>query len=379
MKPKPLALFTAAVAVLFVLTLWWNHRATPELATDKKVGQPVLDVSILRDTVWIKIQKENDSVNLQLHENWWEIAEHHDLPVSNQHLRELAGAFSEGTITRFVTEREDRRKGLGFPGRKWEFRSEDGEILAALETGRPTGDDRTFFRFAGEETVYLGDFSYQLPEKPGDWVDRQLTDFSLRELSSVTFFLEDGESLTLTRNSPDERWESEDLPEGSRIRQTTINDLLRSWGRIRLQDTHDLSQKDDFSTTHPKRKAKLQFYNRPTLEIRISRFSSDEPDNEAESAGKTLLTTVEVVPETRPHRLHQFNKQRLLETRNRLYDDFPVHRSDLARIPREEAATDQRSEEAPISVTSDPLSLPSADESLPAPSTGDSEEGEANE
>lgn len=379
MKPKPLAIFTAAVAVLFILTLWWNHRATPERPLEEKVGQPVIEAHLLGETTLITIERGKDSTNLRLHENWWEIEEYHSLPVDHQHLREFATAFGEGTIARFVTAREERREALGFPGRKWEFRSSEGDILAALETGRKTDDGRTFFRYAGEDEVYLADFSYQLPGKPRDWVNRKLTDFGLREISGVTIILEDGETLTLTRNSPDVRWESEDLPEGSRLRQTAINDLLRSWGRIRLEETHDFSLKDNFDTAQPGRKATLQFYNRPSLEIRLSRVSSGEPGPEAESAGESQLTLIEVVPEARPHRLHRLNQQRLLEVRNRLYDDFPKHPSDVARIPREEAATDRSAREAPISVTSEPLSLPPADESLPTPSTGDSEEGEVNE
>ena len=351
MRPKPLAIFTAAIAVLFVLTLWWNHRDGPSPPTDEKIGQKVLSPKHLQETTEIRIRREEEKATLTLHDNWWQIEEHHNLPVNNNHLRALASSLTEGEITRFVTSREERSERLGFPGRTWEFLSADGDLLAALETGRATADGRTYFRFKGEDSVYLGDFRYDLPSSPQDCVDRHMNDFSLQDLRAATITLENGESVTLKRESPNDRWSSEDFPEGSRLRQPLLNDLFRSWGRIRLQATHDLHKGEEFTTTHPTRKATLEFFNRSPVEIQLSRFTSEEDSEDPEEeTQETVLTTIQVIPEQEPHRLHQFNRQRLLEIRNRRYDEFPTEPSDLARIPREKA-----SPETPQSETSDSL------------------------
>ncbi len=301
MTLKNLYISAGILAILAIITNFLNSSDNAVLL-DERVGTKIVEKSLLRDTSKIVIDTEGQILTLTSNEekNAWFLKEKHSLPISIQRISSFVDSVTEGQIQRLVSENPDRIATLGFDaGSSIQFLDGADEEIAAFDLGKLTENQRQIFRYSGEEKAFLVNTTFSIDSNLDSWLEKSLVSLEADDVRSIEAELENGDTLTTSRENSDSDWQSDSLPEGKILNQTAVGQIANRLTGLSFTATAD---NDDVNVTAARENShsiKLAMKDGKTFTYTIGRQPEvaieKEVEKEDENGEKTTEMEEEVI------------------------------------------------------------------------------------
>lgn len=293
MKIRALAYFVSALAVVAALLLWFDGRSHPA-SLDERIGQPAIALEAARGVAAIRITPaDQEPILLQSREDGaWILPDYHRLPVDFPKLSRFMRNLIEAEIDRLVTRRPDRAERLNLGRHTIELRDAGGRALTAFELGRRSQAGGSYFRFLGEDSVFLLNRSLAPDNQASLWTAKDPLAGLKEAVETVTFFFRDGSSFGAARASTRENYLPRDM-EGTGVFspepfETDINNLLTiRYNEVRLLDDPEVVEARRYLTS-----AVLTFFEGGEVRVSYGR----RPEETRPATGEDEDSEPETIP-----------------------------------------------------------------------------------
>ena len=241
MNLKNLYITAGVLAVLAIITSYLNSSNNAPLL-DERVGSTVVDESLLRNAAKAIVTNDNKTLTLVADSanNRWTLEEKHNLPVSFDRISQLAQSVTEAKLQRLVSENPDRIAELGFDtGSSISFLDTDGNDIVSIDLGKETDNQRQFLRYQGEEKAFLANTTFSIDSTPDSWLEKTLVSFEAGDVVEIEAKLQYGDEITVTREDADADWQSEAVPDGKMLNQSSVEQIATRLAELTFSATAD--------------------------------------------------------------------------------------------------------------------------------------------
>jgi hypothetical protein len=240
----------AAVVVFLVLTILVVER-TDDL-TPSSQGQNLLpgfgDDANKTQQIHVS-QADADALTLRRESNRWVVATRDDYPADIGKLRPFIIALAEAKVVEEKTSNPELYEKLGVDdpenggsGARVTIEGEDFSYSVILGESAP-GKHR-YARIPDGDASFLIDRNPQVPEAVGDWLFPEIIDIDSQSVQKVSIVHEDGETITIEKNSQDlTDFAVLDVPQGRELSYATVgNGIAGSLSDLQLDDVRKTSE-----------------------------------------------------------------------------------------------------------------------------------------
>jgi hypothetical protein len=241
MNLKNLYITAGVLAVLAIITSYLNSSNNAPLL-DERVGSTVVDESLLRNAAKAIVSDGNQTLTLIADNanNRWTLEEKYNLPVSYDRISQLAQSVTDAKLQRLVSENPDRIAELGFDtGSAIRFIDADGNNIVSIELGKETDNQRQFLRYQGEEKAFLANTTFNIDSTPDSWLEKALVSFEADDVVGIEAKLQYGDEITVTRENADADWQSEAVPDGKILNQSSVEQIATRLAELTFSATAD--------------------------------------------------------------------------------------------------------------------------------------------
>ncbi len=294
MKLKSICLAIATLAVLAALALWLDRSRSREKKTEGPVGEELVSHQVIESTTQIILgdSEEEDSVHLHLEDdNTWILTKYHGFPVDFSKLESLTRSLLDAKVTRLVTRNTERMERLELGENRIVLKSEQGDTIWSLLTGKRGTAGGRFVKIHGDDAVYLSDISLYLDTTEKNWAQKKLLDIELNHVESVKVdYPGEDRSLSIARETFEAPFNSEDIAEDQAINDTEAEGLVRNLINARFSDIKETDDPDALAALEHSRVIELFLFNGENYSLRIGRKPAEVIEKEAEEASQTTGT-----------------------------------------------------------------------------------------
>ena len=248
MNLKNLYISAGILAALAIITSFLKSSNNAPLL-DERVGSSIVDASLLRNAAKIIVTDDGRTLTMisDSEQNQWTLEEKHNLPIRYDRISRLAQSVTDAKLQRVVSENPDRIAGLGFDtGSSIRFIDSDGNDIVAIDLGKKTDNQRQILRYQGEEKAFLANTTFSIDSNPDSWLEKALVSFEADDVTGIEAELQNGDTLSVTRDDADSDWQSEELPEGKILNQYSVEQIATRLAGLNFTATAD---KDDDAVT----------------------------------------------------------------------------------------------------------------------------------
>jgi len=251
-KLKWIALVTAVLLVLAVAA-YAITRMQQSVERPRRVGQSVLDLSVLSRAASLRIEDGERSVTLISADGGWVVREAGGFPADESKMTDFLLGLTDKTVSHRVTTSEDKLAELKLltpeeaddpasAGTLLVVEDDEGKTVYRLLVGDSrSAEGRTgrYVRFPQEEAGYLVTAEFSVDSEPQAWLQSGIlpTDHKT-QYRSVTVRPADGGSLVLTRDDAKADWSVEGIP-ADRLRAGRVNSLVGDVANLELTGLAD--------------------------------------------------------------------------------------------------------------------------------------------
>ena len=241
MNLKNLYISAGVLAVLAIITSFLNSSNSSPLL-DERVGSSLVDASLLRTAAKAIVASNDQTLTIRndSEAKQWVLEEKHDLPISYDRISQLASSITEAKLQRFVSENPDRIATYGFDtGSSIRFIDGEGKDIVAIDLGNETENGRQFIRYQGEAKAFLANATFNINSSADSWLEKSLVDLEADEITAIEATLQYGETLSVTRENESSDWQSDALPEGKILNQSSIGQIASRLAGLSFTATAD--------------------------------------------------------------------------------------------------------------------------------------------
>ncbi len=276
MKLKPLIISVLVIAILAFVG--WKLTRPAQRAVDpgSLVGEKLLPADILEKAEEIVFEKpaENEKVVLKREKGGdWALPEYYGLRADFNKLKTLSDNLLDASITRLVTRNPERMERLELGTNRVTLKSNDGNSLWELETGKRGSNSGLFIRLDGREEAYLADLSLYLDTKSKNWADKKLLNFEQKDVSRLRLEFSGKEDLPLeiSRTGPDAPFALSGPVEGETLKQDEVKSLISTLLSARFNDVRSPGEEDAEGARRNSRQIVLELFNGDVYTLSIGR------------------------------------------------------------------------------------------------------------
>jgi hypothetical protein len=271
MKLKTLAAAVAVLAALSALAFWLNRPAPPPSA-DPRVGQPLVDASVIDGSTGLRFSDQGKTIELaRASDGSWRDRSYFDLPADFQKLSSFVGDLASSKVQRFVTASPERIARLDFKDTKVEVLGSGGAPLWSVTLGKNAESGGRFVRFGDLSRAYLSTFNAWLDTDPKSWADATLVSLKPDDIGRIEITFDKGAPLKLERARKGGAWTADPLPAGKVVKDDAVATLLSSMGSLRFSDTSDRSDPGAAAARRHVRTIILTPFSGPAVTISLGR------------------------------------------------------------------------------------------------------------
>lgn len=375
MKLRPLLLSVAVLAPL-AAAVWWFQRPQPApSASDARVGARLADPAALADAARVRVSSAGKSVELVRAEGGrWTVAGEPALPADASRLTRLSADLVAAKVERFVTANKDRLAALDLGSAAVDFLAADGKPLLELDLGKNADGGGRFARFGAEERAYLANLSAWIDAEPASWRDTALApSLQAADIASLRIVFPDtGKTVVLSREKADGEWSSPDVPAGHRVKASVATTQIGNLATLRYTAVAPNLDPGVVAARVFPREIGLTTFDGRAVRIVFAR-TPPPPAPPAPKEGETAPPApaeqprpvyVEVTDTKGDAVLAAAAKTHAFEVAEWVFTGLPAKAEDLfepAPVPPAAGSAEPAKQPAgPISVTTEPLTVPAA-------------------
>ncbi|MDQ8186987.1 DUF4340 domain-containing protein [Pelagicoccus sp. SDUM812002] len=244
MNLKKLYITTAVLAVAATVTYFVKNADTSK-PEDPRIGTNLVDNDELNQVTELELISGTESMTFlyDADASNWQLQESYNLPADTGKITELTNQLKETKLQRIASRKPERIADFGFGIDYINLNDASGNSILSLDLGRETEAGKQLVRFGQEELAFIASDSFSVDGDPVSWLEKTLIDVERDAIRSATFQLENGDTLSVTREDDTTDWTTEDtLPEGKQLDQGAITRALNrlvSINFIRLAEQSD--------------------------------------------------------------------------------------------------------------------------------------------
>ena len=291
MNLKNLSITVLVLAALSAVAYVLN-RPAPPAETDPRVGEALLADATANAATAIAITDAGNTVELaRADDDSWTVTSYHDLPADMDKLRRFVGELIGADIERVVTRNADRMARLDFGNTRLSITTPD--TTWTVDLGRTAERGGRYLRFAHDEDspAYLSPLSVYLDATARNWANSKLIGFAADDIASVELSFAEGAPVTVSRESANATWTTDDPPEGKRLLTTRMTSLLTSLTGLRFTDTTTPDDQDVVDASAHQRTAVLTNFEGESITIALGRRPEETTLKEPEADPAAILET----------------------------------------------------------------------------------------
>jgi hypothetical protein len=271
MKLKTLAIVVGILAALSALAFWINRPPPPE-AADPRVGQPLVDASLLDGSAGLRFSDQGRTVELSHGpDGAWTVRSYHGLPADFAKLSSFVNDLTTSRIRRFVSANPERIARLEFKDTKIEILDPSGKASWSVTLGKNAEGGGRFVAFGDLSRAYLSSFNAWLDTDSKGWADASLVNLKPEDVAKVEVTFDEGPPVVLSRGKLDASWTAKPMIAGRRIKGDTVSALLGSAGSLRFSDTSDPADPGVAAAWKHSRTIELTAFSGRTVTILLGR------------------------------------------------------------------------------------------------------------
>lgn len=246
MNLNKLYLSTAILAVAAGITYFINN-ADSTRTEDPRVGSTIISNEQLDSVGTLEMISGNASLTFKYDSDVsaWLLQEKYSLPADSSKITDLVTQLKEAKLERVASSNPKRIADFGFEIDYINLIDAEGKGVLSLDLGRETENGKQLVRFADEDVAFISSESFSVDGDPVSWLEKQLISVERDDIRSATFTLENGDTLSVARESEDADWTTTDsLPEGKELDQGAITRALNRLVNVRFSTLADLTDPD---------------------------------------------------------------------------------------------------------------------------------------
>lgn len=279
MKLRTLVVTIVVLALLSGIVALLGRRQAPA-ATDPRVGQPLVERSVVEQAGRLRLSDQGKTVTLaRQSDGSWRVSSYFDLPADFSKLSRFVDELSEAKLQRLVTSNADRVARLDFKETKIELLDHAEKDLWSVTLGKAAETGGRFLRFGSEPKAYLANLNVWIDADAKNWANAQLLEVKADDVAKVELTVPSASAdnpnavatkVVVSRAKKEEAWAAEPTPAGQKLKSDRIGSLLSSLTSLRFTDTLEPTDpKVDSAKTH-ERHYRLTTFDGKTYTISIA-------------------------------------------------------------------------------------------------------------
>lgn len=286
MKLKTLIVSIVLLAVVSG-AVFFARRPGPPPSQDSRLGQPVIDRTVVDKAAKLRISDQGKTVVLTRQtDGTWHDTSYFDLPADFSKLSGFVGSLTEAKLDRLVTTNPDRIARLEFKDTKIELLDSSDKPVWTLTLGKnaESGTGR-FLRFDDEKKAYLASLNAWIDTEAKSWANAELLAIKAEDIAKVEVEFPatsanaaepktaeaPASKLTVSREKKESAWTSDHTPTGQQVKAERVTSLLGYVGTLRFTDTNDLTDPNVAAAKAHLRTCKVTTFDGKTYTIAMGR------------------------------------------------------------------------------------------------------------
>ncbi len=382
MKLRPL-LLSLAVLVPVSALVWWAGRPQPAATdADPRIGQRVAEPAALASASRVRIASGGKTLEFARGEGErWTLAGEPALPADVSRLTRLAADLVSPKIERLVSSRAEKIATYDLASAGVAYLDGSGKTLLDLDLGKTLEGGARILRYGDETKAYAARLSVWLDTEPASWRDTALiAGIKAEDVASVSFgFPGEATPVVVSRAKASDAWTSPSTPAGQQVKASVLSSQSGNLSTLRYTNVAPnidpgvvaarVFSRDLTLTTFDGRSVKISFARAPEPpappkpEVKEGETAPPPPP----AAPRPVY--VEITDSKPDSVLATAAKTHAFEVADWIFTGLPAKSADLFEpvpAPPEPAATAANTSpsattakaEAPISVTTPPLTVP---------------------
>ncbi len=228
MNLNKLYISTAVLAVAAGITYFVKNADTSK-PEDPRIGAAIVANDDLNKVTTLELISGTESMTFLYDQDAsnWQLQESYNLPADIKKITALTNQLKETKLERIASRKPERIADFGFGVDYINLNDASGNSVLSLDLGRETEKGKQLVRFGKEELAFIASDSFSVDGDPTSWLDKNLLKVERDQIRSATFQLENGDTLTVARESDTADWTTTDtLPEGKQLDQGAITRAL---------------------------------------------------------------------------------------------------------------------------------------------------------
>ena len=302
MKIKSIVLTIAVLAALSAVA-YFTTRPTPPPVADTRVGQPIVDRTVVEKAAKLRLTDQGKTVTLvRQPDATWKVATYHDFPADFSKLATFVSSLTDAKLERLVTSSPARIALLEFKDTKIDLLDATDKELWTVTLGKnpDTGSGR-YVRYGAEAKAFLASLSAYLDTDSKNWANTELLALKVDDVAKIEIPFAEGGPVTVSRAKKEDPWTAEKTPEGQKLKTDKIASLLSSLSSIRFSDTNELTDANAVAAKAHERLFKIETFDKKVLKVALGRkpeatkLKPIAPPAEGQSALSALGTAADLL------------------------------------------------------------------------------------
>ena len=302
MKIKSIVLPIAVLAALSAVA-YFTTRPTPPPVADARVGQPLVDRTVVEKAAKLRLTDQGKTVTLvRQPDATWKVATYHDFPADFSKLATFISSLTDAKLERLVTSSPPRIALLEFKDTKIDLLDAADQELWTVTLGKnpDTGSGR-YVRYGAEAKAFLASLSAYLDTESKNWANTELLALKVDDVAKIEIPFAEGGPVTVSRAKKEDPWTAEKTPDGQKLKTDKITALLSSLSSIRFSDTNELTDANAVAAKASERLFKIETFDQKVLKVALGRKPEEKklkpiaPPAEGQSALTALGTAADLL------------------------------------------------------------------------------------
>jgi hypothetical protein len=272
MKLKTLALVVAVLAVA-AIAVWFFDQRADTVATDPRVGQPILENATLARVASVFVRSDGKEVTLadtNPADPAWVVRDYFGLPLDFTKLDRFKNDLLDAKVVRFVSANPERLARMQFGDSRIELRDADGKPVWSLALGAQSGGGR-IVKFGDEARAYLAGLNAWIDTTPKNWADSRLVPAKADQVVGLVIRFPGGDTLRFVRVDAKAAWKCDQLPQGINPKDSALGSLVSRLTELRFTETTELDAPDAVAAREHARSLDLVLADGRTISVAMGR------------------------------------------------------------------------------------------------------------
>jgi hypothetical protein len=272
MKLRTLVLTIAILAALSAAA-FFATRPTPPPVADNRLGQPLVDQSIVEKAAKLRFTDQGKTVTLvRQPDATWRVSSYYDMPADFTKLTGFIGNLTDAKLERLVTSSADRIARLEFKDTKIDLLDASDKELWTVTLGKnPDSGNGRYVRFGTENKAFLANLSAFLDPESKNWANAELIALKADDIAKIEIPFAEGGSITVSRAKKEDPWTADRTPAGQKLKADRISSTIGSLTGIRFSDTNDLTDANAVAAKANERLFKIETFDKKIIKIALGR------------------------------------------------------------------------------------------------------------